>query len=371
LGHYNRIGHLAAFPELYLRRRSKSNAPLREKHVFVCGHPANRQMLTMIQRQMTVIENEFFVTLYHQLHSLKPQSRLWVDLPKIQDSYEDSYEDFTNISPQMSFTPKEEEQGAQLLNQMGLKTGTPFVCLHVRDGRYLEKMQPSIDWSYHNYRDCHIENYYAAIEYLTSLGIYVLRMGQVFNQDLGIHDPLLIDYAKKFRSDFGDVYLSAKCSFFIASEGGLNSVAWTFNVPVVYTNGIPPVTAVGWRKEDIFIHKKLWSINEQRFLSYREIIDRGIDRWVCSQNYQEAGIDVIENSPEEILGAVKEMALQLKGEWLEKEEDKVLRERYRGLIPDHHRRKNFLSKIGIDFLNANKKLLERHSVQLHKSTPDF
>ena len=61
------------------------------------------------------------------------------------------------------FSNKEKEIGNSYLNKY--KTSDyKFVCFHSRDSSYLKSYMPDKDWSYHNHRDCNINNYELAIK---------------------------------------------------------------------------------------------------------------------------------------------------------------------------------------------------------------
>ncbi len=357
LYNYGRIGHLAANTELYLRRRSRSKETEKEWHVFVTGQPANRQLLTMIKRRVTVIENSFCLRLCDYVQARHPDAEFWIELPLNGNEYDE----FNNIPPQLAFTEDEESRGQELLARMGILPGTPFVCFHARDKAYLDAVhgtQSRGQWAYHDYRDCDILNYLPAAEYLASLGLFAVRMGYAVERKLPDGNPRIIDYATCHRSDFGDIYLSTKCKFFLGSEGGLGCVPWSFNVPVAYANGAPPIGAAAWRHTDVFIPKKLWSRERKRFLTFREIMAVGADRWFWSQQYTAAGLEVVENTPEEILALAKEMNERLDDSWVSTEEDEELQQRYRALIPPGHRCYGFPSRVGAEFLRKNRELLE-------------
>ena len=52
-----------------------------------------------------------------------------------------------------------------------------------------------------------------------------------------IVNPKLIDYANNgMRTDFLDIYLSAKCKFIICSDTGMSFPAEVFKRPLVYVN---------------------------------------------------------------------------------------------------------------------------------------
>ena len=100
--------------------------------------------------------------------------------------------------------------------------------------------------------------------------------------------------------EFLDIYLSSKSEFFIANPNGLDEVPEVFRKPMVYVNFIPYEYAPSWCPNYIIIFKKLWLKKEKRFLTFREILESGAGRFNRTQQYEQAGIEVIENTPEEI-----------------------------------------------------------------------
>jgi len=212
-------------------------------------------------------------------------------------------------------------------------------------------------WAYHDYRDSDIRNYLKAAEYLASLGIFAIRMGSIVEYPIETSNHRIIDYSTHYRSDFMDIYLSGNCKFFLGCNAGLHCVAQAFGVPVAAANWIPIKEAL-LSKHDIFIPMKLWSIEEKRFFTFREIITSGIQDFVRTEEYTNAGIEVVENSPDEILALAKEMNARIDNVWVATEEDRELQQRYRSLFQPGHFSYGFLSRIGTEFLRQNSELLE-------------
>jgi putative glycosyltransferase (TIGR04372 family) len=65
----------------------------------------------------------------------------------------------------------------------------PYVCIHDRSSDYLASKFRGSNVSHHNYRDCSIDNYLKAAEWLTTKGVYVLRMGEVISAPLTTDNP--------------------------------------------------------------------------------------------------------------------------------------------------------------------------------------
>ena len=358
VGHFHeRIGESASRIEFYLRLKAKNAVSVSGKHVLFISHKVNSQLIKMAKRRVPLtVLNETADWAYKKIRSLTLKSEIWLELPH----FEYFHREVDDIPPQLFFTVEEEAKGQELLKGMGIKPGSPFVCMHARDKAYLEKIFPVHSrehWAYHDFRDNNVFNYLTSAKYLAGLGIYVLRMGHVIEQELKSNDPMIIDYATHHRSDFGDIYLSAKCKFFIGSEGGLIVVPWIFNVPVVYTNRIPVCGISVSGKLDVLIHKKLWSAAEKRFLTFRQILAMGADKWFRGEQYRQAGIEIIENTPDEILAAVKEMNARLDGKWKETTEGEELQQRYREIIPKEYHGRGFLAPVSSHYLRANKFLL--------------
>ena len=122
-----------------------------------------------------------------------------------------------NANLHYHFTPEEEIRGRNELSEIVPEDQT-FICFHIRDSAYLDTVHPNLDWSYHNFRDSSLHNYLPAVEQLVQRGYSTVRMGAVVKEKLITTNPGIINYAENGkRSDFMDIYLSAKCVFFLGS----------------------------------------------------------------------------------------------------------------------------------------------------------
>ena len=349
--HY-RIGHLALDTEIFLRTRPKSKKKRREIDLFLTQRPVNRQLLNMIKRQRPVLES---AVLFYSLKACTRDSAHWNELPV----HKDEYHALNNQQPQLEFSEEEEARGIKLLSQMGIRPNQSFICFHARDKAFLDSIAPSISregWHYHDHRDSQIKNYLLAAEHLASQGVFAVRMGAVVNTPLDVTNPKVIDYATHHRSEFGDIYLSAKCKFFLGNNSGICCVPWIFNRPSAAANWIP-LCNPPLSKKSIFILKKLWHIEKKRFLTWPEIIENGAFEWSEAQEYEQAGIEVVENTGEEILELGREVNDRIDGRWKSEEEDEHLQERYCALFPPGHKGRNSPARLGVQFLRQNKMLL--------------
>ena len=79
---------------------------------------------------------------------------------------------------------------------------------------------------------------------------------------------------------------------------------------------------------------------------------------MASGLYNEAGLEVIENSGDEILDLAVEMNARIDGTWLDTEEDNELQRRYLDFFPPNHPQYGFTARVGAHFLRQNRELLD-------------
>ena len=350
---YARIGHLATNTELCMRRMSVASPGRKTINIFLAGTPpANRQLLEMIKRKLIVVESNYLYEVLQSIYQRTLDDKIWISLR--QSGY-GLWKDWGIAGPQLNFTREEKIQGETVLQSIGVSSEVPFVCFCARDKTYLDVAQSwrsRLEWSYHDYRNNDITNYIDAAMFLADNGIPAIRMGSVVEKALSINHVGIIDYALHNRSDFADVYLAAHCKFFLGDTGGLFGPAAIFGVPFAAVN-LTPLRIAPRTSLDIFIPKKYRYKDTQKFLTIREIIDLGAHEWGRTEKYTRAGIDVVENSSEEILDLVIEMNARLDGTWIEDDNDEELQSQYRSMFPKDCPIVGHPSRIGSYFLRKN------------------
>lgn len=353
-----RIGHFAANAEVYLCERDAGMHSSRTFDIFYHTSPiCNLQLKKMWDRTLHVSRFAYPVDM---LNRWLPGGEKHV-IPWRYNQDRDIHGLLAHTQVHLSFSPEEERLGRESLRAIGIPDGSPFVCFHARDPAYLQSVFPNANWRYHDYRDSSIQNHIPAAKELTRRGYFAIRMGAVVKEALNTSNPRIIDYATKYRTDFLDIFLGAKCHFYLGDSCGLADIPMVFRRPLAIVNMIPLEYAPTWGPNDLFIPKKLWLREERRFQTFREILDSGIGRFLESEQYEQLGIEVIENTPEEITAVAVEMDERLKGTWQTTEEDEELQRRFWALFekyksPELHGK--ILSRIGTDFLRQNRELLE-------------
>jgi putative glycosyltransferase (TIGR04372 family) len=266
------------------------------------------------------------------------------------------------LNPQKTIPIKFSEDQTSFCRQKILEMGIPrdasYVCLHVRSSHYLREQfnDTGNAFAYHDYRDSDVNDYVSAVRVLNKNGIYVLRMGAATGlPDLNYQSPLYIDYARDFRSEIMDVYLSLNCKFMLSSGSGIDMLPWYYQVPLLIVNVHPVSFAMPENPWLLLIAKKLRSKKLGRCLSLKEQYELG-GGYYRSQHIAARGFEIVNNTPDEIATATREMLLLLKNEWfpspeyLRKHERLRLVSQYVSLL---HTKRAALPRIGQDFLLQN------------------
>lgn len=349
----SRIGHFLINTELYLCKRDVGMDRRRTFDIFYhTGPVCNQQLKKMWDRTLHVSRFAWLVDWYNR------------HLPGYEDHVIPIQEDrdihglLARTRVHLSFTAEEECRGQEELRELGIPDSTPFVCFHARDSAYLDAVLPNRDWRYHDHRDSNIKNFIPAAEELAHRGYFVVRTGAVVKEPLQTTNPMVIDYATKGRTEFLDIFLGAKCHFPLGDGCGLFAIPMVFRRPVAITNMVPLEYAPTWLSNGLFIPKKLWLREERRFLTFGEVFNSGAGRFVRSEQYEQRGVEVVENTPEEIIALTVEMDERLKGTWQTTEEDEELQRRFWSLFKPSELHGVFVSHIGAEFLRQNRELLD-------------
>ena len=73
-----------------------------------------------------------------------------------------------NKKQNITFSFKEREKGQRVLEELEIPMDKNYICFHARDTAYLDSVLPTMDWSYHNFRDSSIQHYVLAAEEMTN-----------------------------------------------------------------------------------------------------------------------------------------------------------------------------------------------------------
>jgi len=362
-----RIGHFAVNTEIYLCEQDAGINVPQQRYIdlFVMSKPiCNSQLATMWKRVLHIWPSWILFPAMRvnrlvpggAVHEVGNNAYGALDLLNLLDQF----------PHHLKFTAEEEAKGRAGLQAIGIPPDAFFVCLIVRDSAYLDSHQIG-DWSCHNYRDCDIQNYVLAAEELANRGYFVIRMGVKVHQSMNTAHPKIIDYATNgMRSDFMDIYLGEKCKFCISTGTGWDAIPNIFRRPIVYVNLAPLGYMATFSTRFITIAKTHVLREQEKILTLREIFSHGVGFSQSTSDYDSKGVDLIENTPEEIRDVVIEMAERLSGTWQHKEDDEYLQRRFWEVFPTkatsvHDGRPlhgHIHARFGANFLRNNREWLQ-------------
>ena len=310
------FGNLIQYPSIYqIKKKLNIDLPKKKFFDFVYidykNKIYNRQLVKMWKRKFNFLSG-YLLDPISRVNKLLPGWRIHtIEALNTRDRDVDNL--VAKYQP-LNFTNEEEIYGKSMLSKIGLKDGDKFVCLIVRDAAYQKKkISPRYrDWSYHDYRNQEVNNYLLASEELAKRGYYVFRMGTVVEKAFTSSNKKIIDYANSnFRSDFMDVYLAAKCFFCISTGVGFDYLPYFFKRPIVFSDIAPIGDLHTMSEQNMHITKHHVLKKEKRRLSISEIFSYGVGYAYDSKVFKEKGIELIDNTPEEIKDLVIEMVEHL------------------------------------------------------------
>lgn len=348
--------------EIFFRRRWFDNGgenSSRDFIFFVTGHVpvANGQLLKMWRREVPILHAPIMASIFSSTRSLWARSYFFEPLV-LSSNY---YHELNAAPPVLWFTAEEEAEGKRNLANWGINMEHDwFVCIFARDAEYLDTFLRDKDSSYHGYRNADIGTFHLAIKEIVAHGGYVIRMGSQINKKLNIPSAGVIDYATKYRSDFMDIYLAAKCRFFLGTQSGIMDVGLIFDRPQLGVDCAPfGVAPPG--KQCLFIPKLLSDPRTGEVYTIGHLL-KTFSNWNDPKRLDgnlafQLGYKYIDNTPEEILEVTREMLDRLDGKYRPSAEDEMLQKLYFSLMSMDHCLKEVKTPIGADFIRLHKDLL--------------
>ena len=258
--------------------------------------------------------------------------------------------------PILTLSTEDYERGWNCLKSLGMPEGAWFVSLHVREPGWRDDGSAS-----QAFRNCDIKTYFSAIKTIVDAGGWVVRIGDPISMTPLPSMENVIDLAHSdAKSDWMDVFCCAQCRFQIGSSSGMWPISLAFGVPLIMTNMLPTNLAFDFSSKDIFIPRLCWSIKENRYLAFRELLSFPVAVATSQFSYDRLGLKIEENTEEDINVAVTEMMKRLDKTLEYSNEDEIRQERFRSQTTSSFYGEKAISvnaRIGKDFLCKNKHLL--------------
>jgi putative glycosyltransferase (TIGR04372 family) len=344
----HRIGHLCVEVDCYLKDMIlRGTIPGR---IFLAkgeGGFANDTIAAYLSKRVTIFRSRFlqdcfklaglYVSVTTKTHPYA------VAMYKTAACY-DVYSRWGQRPPLFRLTDRDRRFGEAQLRRMGVPKGAWFVCFHAREPGY----SPT-DEAWHSYRNMDIEDYGLAIEEITAWGGWCIRMGDATMKPITPRANV-VDYARSaMKSARMDVFLGAKCRFFLGCASGPIAIATLFGRPSAVVNMAPLSAAYAFSVDDVAIPQRV-RLADSSLPSFAEIMTQGVANLRLAEEFEKRGITMIKASPEEIREVAVEMIERLEGRAEYTPDDEDRQERFRALFRDGHYAFKAGSRIGRDFL---------------------
>jgi putative glycosyltransferase (TIGR04372 family) len=319
----DRIGHLI-INSAVLFDEMKSN----EKYIALTSdNPCNHELIRIISKKIYIIYypnntiiREILLIVFSP-RSIFGTSKYWIEfnypnkklvLYKVKKKY-------------FALSNQQEIEGKKLLTKMGLSVSDWFVCFHARDNMYLRN-HSIYNLDYHKIRNSPIEDYLQAADYIAKRGGYAIRMGAEVEKKLEVKSKRIIDYATRYRTELGDIYLPSKAKFFLGNTSGIQGIAPVSKIPLACANVIPLGFFLHLGEGDLFIPKKIYSKKLKRILSFKEMVKKII--YYKNFQYQDNKLEIVDNSPLEI----KELTIEMFERLEKKPEETILQKKFKKIF---------------------------------------
>ena len=354
----DRIGHLVGEIDCVLKEDRLQRAQAgRAMLLAPRDRVANRHVVKYWSKYLSVVESPILCRLLEPIGEIgfaryRADMRQYFTAIGETAKYNEIFSEWGKRAPLLELSAEDAERGEGALRQLGLPKGARFVCFHSRDAGYSPE-----DEHWHSYRNASIENYLPAMVALYERGLYGMRMGDPTMPAMPAAEGL-IDYARSpLRSDWMDVFLCARCEFFLGNSSGLYLVSTAFGRPSALANLAPMSTALGGGPREIGIPKLLWLENEARHLAFGEVFSSPVANYRFAEQYAAAGIVAQENDAEDVKALALEMLDRTRGVAQYDTADDDRQARFRALFKPGHYGYGSAARVGRDFLRKYSHLL--------------
>jgi putative glycosyltransferase (TIGR04372 family) len=348
-----RIGHFIAEPDCYIK---EGILGLRPNEIGIICAPlkkvCNSAVLNIWREKVRFVSGTLPCLLLTPLRIhpwlVSDVSRYMVALGKTA-GYIAINNQWGNKPPVFALPSELMDQGERLLLELGIPANAWFVCFHSREGGY-----SPLDEHWHWYRNSSIESFGLAAEEIASRGGWVVRLG---DSSMSRMPPWrnAIDYAHSpKRLDWLDIFLIKKCRLFLGNSSGLFYLSTAIGTPTALCN-LAPLSSLyqAGGEAHLGIPKLVRNAASGTILTAREILGSSVGDYRFADEFRNAGLEHLDNSPEEIRELVVELLDRDSNEYSYSDEDEMMQETVRRMLRPGHYSYGGKSRIGRDFLRRH------------------
>lgn len=317
------IGHLLMHCELFLCESERGDYSNQKVIWFVDKFICNYFVLNKYKKHMIVLPR-FLLEPLHSLFSIfkifhryiyyVEQIEKKTGIVKRTGHRDDPDNLLYNYEKKIKFTDKEIEVADNFLEKnMGIKKNTNFVVFSSRNSIWAKKAYNEKE---NSIRNSNIDNQLMALEYLNTIGYKAIKIGKN-HPKINFTSQDIIDFSNhKLRSDFLEIYLSSKCKFMISDDSGISYFSTIMRKKKLIVN----LFNWNWlyhqslKFSPIIIPKKIKCLKSEKFITYKELLDKEIEFADTDKDLKKMGYIPIENNSLEIKNATISMLNLIKND---------------------------------------------------------
>ena len=319
----NRIGHLAGNTEIHILEKkyfSKLDIPTIDIYFPAFSPICNKYLLNLWGRYLNILPKFFIQPFYNYFSFLNPYCSHLILFTNRDRDINNLLDKTKSI---VKFTQEENNIGNKFLRKIN-PDNKKIVCFVIRDNSYLDKHLPLSEMSYHNYRNFNLNNYFPALKMLLDLDYLVIRMGSTASKKIDLSSENLIDLPfTNYRTEFLDIFIGSKCNFVLSTSTGWDAVpAIMFRKPILICPMIPLGNLFTF-SSNFMLTTLSFSDQINNKISQTEIFNSNLATAFDSSDYMNSKYNLIQNSSEDILDAVKDFLKYLNDKKIDFKDNKV------------------------------------------------
>ena len=313
----DRIGHMCLL-DYYLAKKKYYNL----KSIDIVGYnkkSENTYLIGLYKKKIILLSN--YKLIFWLCYSLN----YWFKKNNIVNKFDINNIIYTKLTKKtFSISIDNDLYIKKLLEKFNLDPNKKFICIHNRDSLYLKKTYPGINFSYHDNRNFKISNMELAANYFVNNNYNVIRLGSVTEEST--NSPHIFDYPNTvFNSRKNDLYLLENLSFYFGSDSGILLLAPLFRKSFSFVNftRIDGLFKTYYWNNLPSIFKIMINSETKIPLTLNEIYKNNFDQLILSHHLTENNIELVDNSPKDILSLAKEVLSIYENKNSYKERDEI------------------------------------------------
>lgn len=269
----------------------------------------------------------------------------------ISESYYDA--ERAGLPPTLTLSAANAAWGAATLQEkFGVASDAWFVSVHVRGAGWHGDAKTSDKFA----KTADPFAYLKALKSVVAAGGVVFRLGDPSMLPLPFIEGVFDIAHSPHKSQRLDVYLCAAARFGIGTCSGPAAVMAAYGVPLVTTNAVP-LDSGSLRPGDLYIHKLLRRVDDDSLVPFAQLMVPPLQETRRPYDFIERGYQLVDNSEDEIDGAVREMIALRQGKRPFSTEDEARQARYRALTVSQPRPMGLVGTPSAYFLAKHRALL--------------